>query len=104
MADAPPSLVHPAQALAAQWASYLQHDRRRSPHTVRAYVATAHRLIDFLGLPWDDRCLRYWESDRTVMTLSYDHVNKPIYDSSIGRWKNYEKHLGPLKKALGLSA
>jgi integrase/recombinase XerC len=35
--------------LAAQWAAYLEHDRRRSPHTVRAYVATAHRLIDFLG-------------------------------------------------------
>ena len=33
----------------AQWASYLQHDRRRSAHTVRAYVATAHRLIEFLG-------------------------------------------------------
>lgn len=33
----------------ARWASYLQHDRRRSAHTVRAYVATAHRLIDFLG-------------------------------------------------------
>jgi len=42
-------LTHPAQALAAQWASHLQHDRRRSPHTVRAYVATAHRLIEFLG-------------------------------------------------------
>jgi integrase/recombinase XerC len=40
---------HPARGLAAQWASYLQHDRRRSAHTVRAYVATAHRLIDFLG-------------------------------------------------------
>jgi len=37
------------RALAARWAEYLQHDRRRSPHTVRAYVATAHRLIDFLG-------------------------------------------------------
>jgi integrase/recombinase XerC len=49
VADAPPSLVHPAAALAAQWGTYLQHDRRRSPHTVRAYVATAHRLIDFLG-------------------------------------------------------
>ncbi|HEY8433011.1 MAG TPA: tyrosine recombinase XerC [Sphingomicrobium sp.] len=49
MADAPAGLVHPAQALAARWASYLQHDRRRSAHTVRAYVATAHRLIDFLG-------------------------------------------------------
>jgi tetratricopeptide (TPR) repeat protein len=63
------------------------------------------QIIDFLGLPWDDRCLRYWEkegTDRTVMTLSYDQVNKPIYDSSIGRWRNYEKHLGPLKRALGM--
>ena len=49
MADSLAGLIHPAQALAARWASYLQHDRRRSPHTVRAYVATAHRLIHFLG-------------------------------------------------------
>jgi len=49
VADAPASLTHPAQALAAQWGAYLEHDRRRSPHTVRAYVATAHRLIQFLG-------------------------------------------------------
>jgi integrase/recombinase XerC len=49
VADAPAELVHPAQALAARWASHLQHDRRRSPHTVRAYVATSHRLIHFLG-------------------------------------------------------
>lgn len=49
MADAPAALIHPAAALAAQWGSFLQHDRRRSKHTVRAYVATAHRLIDFLG-------------------------------------------------------
>lgn len=62
----------------------------------------SRRIIEFLGLPWDDRCLRYWEADRTVMTLSYDQVNRPIYDSSIGRWKHYEKHLGPLRRALGL--
>jgi integrase/recombinase XerC len=50
VADDPAGLNdHPARALAAQWASYLQHDRRQSVHTVRAYVATAHRLIDFLG-------------------------------------------------------
>jgi len=49
VADSPAPLVHPAAALAAQWDLYLRHDRRRSPHTVRAYVATAHRLIDFLG-------------------------------------------------------
>ena len=50
MADDPASLTdHPARALAAHWASHLQHDRRSSAHTVRAYGATAHRLIDFLG-------------------------------------------------------
>ncbi|MFL6724960.1 MAG: tyrosine recombinase XerC [Sphingomicrobium sp.] len=50
MADDPSGLDnHPAQALAAHWAAHLQHDRRRSPHTVRAYVSTAHRLIEFLG-------------------------------------------------------
>lgn len=41
---------HPASALAARWALYLDHDRRRSPHTVRAYVSTAHRFLAFLGL------------------------------------------------------
>ena len=40
---------HPARTLAARWGGYLAHDRRRSRHTVRAYVATAHRLIEFLG-------------------------------------------------------
>lgn len=40
---------HPARALAVRWSSHLTHDRRRSPHTVRAYVATAHRFLDFLG-------------------------------------------------------
>jgi len=49
VADAPVEPVHPARELAARWSSYLEHDRRRSAHTVRAYVATAHRLIDFLG-------------------------------------------------------
>jgi integrase/recombinase XerC len=49
VADDPASLnTHPATALAARWSSYLQHDRRRSAHTVRAYSATAHRFIQFL--------------------------------------------------------
>jgi integrase/recombinase XerC len=42
-------LTHPASAFVARWSSHLKHDRRRSPHTVRAYEATAHRLIEFLG-------------------------------------------------------
>jgi integrase/recombinase XerC len=42
-------LPHPAAALVATWGSHLAHDRRRSAHTVRAYMGSAHRLIDFLG-------------------------------------------------------
>lgn len=50
MADQPLSEPgHPARELAARWAGHLAYDRRRSSHTVRAYVATAHRFIDFLG-------------------------------------------------------
>ena len=50
MAGEPSELIdHPARALVARWSDFLLHDRRRSAHTARAYVATAHRLIDFLG-------------------------------------------------------
>jgi integrase/recombinase XerC len=49
VADDLPSVDHPAREIAARWSSYLQHDRRRSAHTVRAYTATAHRFIQFLG-------------------------------------------------------
>jgi integrase/recombinase XerC len=50
VADSPGPLAdHPARGLAARWSDYLAHDRRRSTHTVRAYVATAHRFIAFLG-------------------------------------------------------
>ncbi|WP_260484392.1 tyrosine recombinase XerC [Sphingomicrobium flavum] len=40
---------HPSRELVVRWGGHLAHDRRRSPHTVRAYQATAHRFIDFLG-------------------------------------------------------
>jgi len=58
------------------------------------------RIIEFCGLPWDDKCLRYWEADRSVMTLSYDQVRKPIYKSAVKRYEKYEQYLGPLKAAL----
>jgi integrase/recombinase XerC len=45
----PLSPGHPARETARRWQDHLAHGRRRSPHTVRAYVATAHRLIEFLG-------------------------------------------------------
>jgi len=47
------------------------------------------RIIDFLGLDWDDACREFYKSRRTVRTLSYDQVNRPLYTSSSGRHKNY---------------
>lgn len=60
----------------------------------------ARRIVEFVGLPWDERCLRYYEAERAVVTASVDQVRKPVYSSSVARWKRYEKHLGPLADAL----
>ena len=60
----------------------------------------ARRIIEFVGLPWDDRCLRFYETDRAVTTASVDQVRRPIYSTSVARWKRYEQHLGPLIDAL----
>jgi tetratricopeptide (TPR) repeat protein len=63
--------------------------------------AQIRRIIDFCGLPWDDRCLRYWEAERVVLTPSYDQVRRPIFRTALDRWRKYEEFLGPLKEALG---
>lgn len=62
----------------------------------------SREIIGFLGLDWDDACLRFYETRRTVHTASVTQVRQPIYKSSTGRWRKYEKHLGPLLEALGL--
>ncbi len=62
---------------------------------------SARRLIAHLGLAWDDACLRFYESERTVATASFAQVRQPIYKESIGRWRRYEARLGPLLEALG---
>lgn len=63
----------------------------------------SRRMIDFIGLPWDDRCLRFYETQRRVQNMNQDLVRQPIYRSSVERWRHYEKHLGPLKAALNSS-
>jgi hypothetical protein len=49
--------------------------------------------IDFLSLMEDEGCNRFHEMKRTVRTLSYDQVNRPLYASSVNRWQQYEKFL-----------
>lgn len=56
----------------------------------------ARRMLTYLDLPWDPSCLKFHENRRTVRTASVTQVRKPIYSSSVARWKHFEKHLGPL--------
>lgn len=53
----------------------------------------ARRLIHFVGLPWDDRCLHFHESRRTVRTASLVQVRQPVHARSVGRWRRYEPYL-----------
>ncbi len=61
----------------------------------------ARRLIGYCCLPWDDRCLSFHESARPVRTASAVQVRKPLFRSSLQRWRNYEAGLGPLLRELG---
>jgi tetratricopeptide (TPR) repeat protein len=63
--------------------------------------AQIRRIVDFCGLPWDERCLRFWEAERVVLTPSYDQVRRPIFRTALDRWRKYEAFLGPLQEALG---
>ncbi len=58
------------------------------------------KMLDAVGLPWDPACLRFWESDRVVFTASNEQVRQPVYKTSLGKWRRFEKHLGPLVEGL----
>lgn len=62
----------------------------------------ARRMLDYVGLEWDDRCLSFHKSKRTVRTASVAQVRQPIYKTSVERWRVYEPWIGPLLEALDL--
>ena len=54
------------------------------------------RMLDFCGLPFEASCLNFHETRRAVKTASSEQVRRPIYSSSVGIWRKYERHLGEL--------
>ena len=84
--------------LMTHWHSILQLPilEVRYENLVADTEAMSRKIIGFCGLPWDDQCLRFYENKRTVITASYQQVRRPIYHSSVQRWRNYENHLQPL--------
>jgi hypothetical protein len=61
----------------------------------------ARTLLEWCGLSWDDRVLRFYENDRKVNTASVRQVRQPIYKSSVGRWKKWEPYIQPLLAEIG---
>jgi tetratricopeptide (TPR) repeat protein len=56
----------------------------------------SRKMIEFIGVPWDDQCLDFHKSERTVITASSWQVRQKISKSSVLRWQKYQKYLGPL--------
>jgi len=59
------------------------------------------RLLDYCGLPFEEQCLRFHETERVVQTASSEQVRRPLYVEAVDQWRNYEPWLGALKDALG---
>jgi hypothetical protein len=63
--------------------------------------AEVRRLLDYCGLPFEERCLRFYDNARAVRTASSEQVRQPIFRDAMEHWRHYEPWLGPLKSALG---
>jgi hypothetical protein len=59
------------------------------------------RMLEFCNLPFEESCLHYYKTQRNIRTPSSEQVKQPIYRNAVEQWRNYEKHLQPLRDALG---
>ncbi|MEI9932547.1 MAG: sulfotransferase [Rhizomicrobium sp.] len=59
------------------------------------------KLLDHLGLPFEENCLQFHQNSRVVTTVSSEQVRRPIFKDGLEQWRHYEDWLGPLKRTLG---
>jgi tetratricopeptide (TPR) repeat protein len=89
--------------LMAHWRSVLPADRFlevQYEELVADQENQSRRLVEFAGVPWDDRCLQFQDNKRSVRTASVWQVRQPMYRTSVARWKRYEDFIGPLAELL----
>jgi hypothetical protein len=67
---------------------------------VEDFTGTLRRVLDFLDLPYDPACERFYEQDRRVRTVSRAQVRQPVNARGLGRWRPYAQDLQPLIEAL----
>ncbi|EED32190.1 sulfotransferase [gamma proteobacterium NOR5-3] len=90
------------ERLMEHWDSVLPGSVHRVQHEalLEDFEGELRRLLDFLGLPFEERCLRFYENDRPVRTPSSEQVRQPLFRNSLEQWQNYAPWLGPLQSAL----
>jgi tetratricopeptide (TPR) repeat protein len=100
------------EELARYYVAYhqlMEHWRRVLPgviHTVRYeeliddVEGSTRRLLDACGLEWQPQCLKFYENKEASTTASTAQIRRPVYRSSIGKWREYEDQLQPVAKIL----
>lgn len=92
-----------------QYERLMQHWRRVLPlalyeqpyeRLVADQEAGTRALLAYCDLPWDPACLNFQQTDRAVLTPSRWQVRQPMYSNSVSRWRNYERHMQPLRELL----
>lgn len=78
--------------------------RVRHEDVVNDLEGSVRRILDFCGLPFEETCLEFYKTKRSIRTLSSEQVRRPISREGLGQWRNYERWLGPLRAALALEA
>jgi len=68
---------------------------------VKDTEAQVHRILEYLGLPFEEACLEFHKTKRSVRTASSEQVRQPIFKSGLEQWRHFEPWLTSLKEALG---
>jgi hypothetical protein len=93
-----------------QYLGVIRHFREAAPGAVHTLIyedliddteGQVRALLDHCGLPFDPACLRFFENDRAVRTISSEQVRQPIYRSGLDQWRAFQTQLAPLATGLG---
>jgi tetratricopeptide (TPR) repeat protein len=90
-------------ALMARWDATMPGAVHRVIHErlVEDLETEVRAMLAFIGVAFEEACLKFYETDRAIRTPSSEQVRRPIFTEGIDQWRNYEEWLGPMKQALG---
>jgi tetratricopeptide (TPR) repeat protein len=77
--------------------------RVRYERLIGDFESEVRKLLDYCGLPFEEQCLRFYETQRVVQTASSEQVRRPLFAEGVDQWRKFEPWLGELKQALGES-